>query len=117
MSTVPGGAEPLAPKVAPLSVETSFVTVSVGRVTVMTVGVPWVVVAPGEVDEVAVVLTVSVPELPVVTVPEATVSVNVLRSPTMVATATVVPAMAVESATVVVFATGFLVTLVTVYAL
>src|SRR5258708_38884445 len=98
MSTVPGGALPVAPKVAPPSVETCLVTVSVGRLTVITVAVVCVAAGLGAVPEVAVVLTDWLPELPLGMLPEGTVSGKVLRSPTIWPAATAPPALTGVSA-------------------
>ena len=67
--------------------------------------------------EVAVVLTVWVPELPLVTLPEGTVSVKVLRSPTIEPAATAPPAMAEARPMEAVLVPAFLVMLETAYAL
>ena len=95
--------------------DTNFETVSAGRLTVITVGVACVVVAAPDVADTAVVETLWLPEAPVATVPEGTVSVNVLRSPTIWPAATTDPTCPERPMTVV-FAPAFLVMVVMVSA-
>src|SRR5512138_1992642 len=108
MSDVPGGALALAANVVPLSAETSLATVSVARFTVTTVGVDWVMVAAPLVVEVAVVLTVWVPVLPLVTFPEGTVTLKVSCWPTTEPAGTAAPVMAAVRVMVAVLAPAFL---------
>src|SRR5260370_38081180 len=115
MSAVPGGALAVAAKVAPPSVETCLVTVSVGRLTVITVAVVCVAAGLGAVPEVAEVLTDWLPELPLVMLPEGPVSVKALGSPATWPAAPGPPAVTVLSAMVGVLATAYLVEVGTVY--